>query len=98
MSADAFGQMMGPHAKRLDKPAEKAARAAMGIPDEATVVPMDMTRSPLFVCAFEDDDGGLQIMARATIGKRPAASLLRQIAEQWEAQADEEGEGDGAPE
>lgn len=98
MNADAFGRMLGPHAKRLDKPAEKAARAAMGIPDEATVIPMDMTRSPLLVCAFEDDDGGLQIMARATIDKRAAASLLRSIADQWDKQATEQEQVNGTPE
>lgn len=87
-----LGDVLGPHAPKMRPADEKAARAAMGITDEATIVPMDMTRSPLFVCAFEDEDGGMQIMARATLSKRTAAGLLHQIAEQWEKQAEEAGD------
>jgi len=79
-----LGDVLGPHAPKMAPADEKAARAAMGITDEATIVPMDMTRSPLFVCVFEDDNGDLQVMARSTLPRPVAASLLRQVADSWD--------------
>ncbi|QGJ89482.1 hypothetical protein PBI_SMARTIES_79 [Microbacterium phage Smarties] len=88
-----LGDILGPHVKRLRPADEKAARAAMGIPDEATIVPMDMTQTPLLVTALLAPDGEtLQIMARATMSKRNAAAVLRQVAASWEREADEAGE------
>lgn len=87
-----LGDILGPHMTPMRPADEKAARAAMGIPDEATIVPMDMTKAPLFVCVFDKGEEGLEVMARATLRKRVAASLLRQIAESWERAADEAGE------
>lgn len=86
-----LGALLGPHAHPLRPADEKAARAAMGIPDEATIIPMDMTHSPLLVTAMEDGDS-LQIIARSTLHKRDAAALLRQVADSWEREADAAGE------
>ncbi|QDP43605.1 hypothetical protein QDA09_gp68 [Microbacterium phage Tyrumbra] len=88
-----LGEMIGPHAKRLSAADQKAARAAMGIPDEATIVPMDMTNAPLLVTALLDEGTDtLQIMARSTMSKRNAAAILRQVADSWESEADAAGE------
>lgn len=88
-----LGGMLGPHARHLRPADEKAARAAMGIPDEATIVPMDMTNAPLLVTALlEEGTDVLTIMARSTMSKRNAAAILRQVAESWEREADESGE------
>lgn len=88
-----LGDMLGPHSKRLSTADEKAARAAMGIPDEATIVPMDITKAPLLITALLQDDGEtLAIMARSTLPKRNAAAILRQVIESWEREADEAGE------
>ncbi|AWY05422.1 hypothetical protein HOT42_gp73 [Microbacterium phage Metamorphoo] len=88
-----LGQMIGPHAKPLRPADEKAARAAMGIPDEATIVPMDMTKAPLLVTALIDEETDtMQIMARCTLSKRNAAAVLRHVAEAWESEADAAGE------
>ncbi|QGJ88924.1 hypothetical protein PBI_TEAMOCIL_73 [Microbacterium phage Teamocil] len=88
-----LGDIIGPHAKPLSPADEKAARAAMGIPDEATIVPMDMTNAPLLVTALlEEGTDVLTIMARSTMSKRNAAAILRQIADSWERDADEAGE------
>lgn len=81
-----LGPLLGPHARRLSQADERAARAAMGIQEEAMIIPMDMTRSPLFVFAMEEGDG-LQIAARSTMSKRDAAAILRQVADAWEAEA-----------
>ncbi|QYW07525.1 hypothetical protein SEA_SHOTGUN_69 [Microbacterium phage Shotgun] len=90
-----LGDMLGPHAKRLSTADEKAARAAMGIPDEATIVPMDMTNAPLLVTALGDPDTDtLQIMARSTMSKRNAAAILRHVADSWDREADANGEPD----
>ena len=88
-----LGDILGPHVKRLAPAENKAARAALGIEDEAVIVPMDMTHTPLLVSAMLADDGEtLQIMARATMSKRNAAAVLRQVAESWEREADANGE------
>jgi hypothetical protein len=92
MSGPSLGPHLGPHAQRLTPADEKAARAALGIEDEATIIPMDLSRSPLFVIVMEKGDGGLEVIARATLTKRAAAGLLREVAEQWERAADEAGE------
>ncbi|QNL30283.1 hypothetical protein SEA_CLEARASMUD_73 [Microbacterium phage ClearAsMud] len=88
-----LGDLLGPHAKPLRPADEKAARAAMGIPDEATIIPMDMTNAPLLVTALiEEGTDTMQIIARSTISKRNAAAVLRHVAETWEREADANGE------
>lgn len=74
----------------LSTPNEKAARAAMGIPDEARVIPMNLSHVPLFVVVQAADDGGLDVQAMGTMPKRQAAEVMRHIAEVWEAADDDE--------
>lgn len=69
---------------------QKAARAAMGIPDEARVIPMNLNTVPLFVVVQEADDGGLDVQAMGTMPKPEAADVLRMIANAWD-----EGRNDG---
>lgn len=84
-----LGEFLSPHVSRPTPADERAARAALGIEDGAHLLPMDMSRVPLFIIAAENGDS-LSITARCTIPKRYAAALLRQVAEAWAAEAEAE--------
>lgn len=74
----------------LSTPNEKAARAAMGIPDESRVIPLNLTGVPLFVVVQRAGDGGLDIEAMGTMPRKEAADVLRRIADHWEAADDDD--------
>lgn len=65
---------------------QKAARAALGIPDEAQVIPFNLSRVPLFVVVQNTDDGkGFDIQASGTLPRAEAVDLLRHIIAAWSA-------------
>lgn len=77
-----LGPFLGAHATPLSRADERAARAALGIEEEATVIPMDLSRAPLFVVVLEKGDG-VEVIARSTMSKADAARVLREVADQW---------------
>lgn len=87
-----LGDFLGPHVNPMSKADAKAARAAMGVEDEATIVPIDMSRAPLFLVAMMNDEGDLEIHARSTMPLREAAKIILHVADQWEEQGFANGE------
>jgi hypothetical protein len=61
---------------------QQAAQEALGIPSAAKVHPMDVSKLALFVAV---QPGGMA-STHATIPKRQAAALLRNLADQWDAE------------
>ncbi len=70
-------------ADKVDAEAERFAKAALGIPDAAHFLSLDMSKAALFV--YVGDDGVAR--AHARIPKKTAAWALRELAKQWEAEA-----------
>ncbi len=63
---------------------ERAAKAALGIKSDASVRAMDVSKLALFVTAKDTGTGHVEIVANATIHKREASRILRQVADMWD--------------
>lgn len=80
MSNDA--EMWREVADEVDAEGERIAKAAMGIPENARILPVNASAAQLFVHLGADG----YVRATASISKRDAAGVLRQVADAWDAE------------
>lgn len=66
--------------EQVDEVGQSIAKAALGIPEDAEVRGLDLSKLQLFVAVKADG----WVIVNATIPKRDAAAAMRHIADQWE--------------
>lgn len=82
MSEHPFEEVAARMGEQVDEDARRFAAAALGVPDDTRIVPMDLSKAAM---ALIIEPSGLCTVS-CNIPKPEAARLLRHLADKWDPQ------------